>query len=185
MDIKEFDVKLRKQYCYDNNVNPRFMNDKLFCMWLIKRAYQKEVDSVYDISEGEIYDLLNDIVKWYHKFSSVANPDELLDYKDKIVTCNYWLSQQLSEAEKKHNLKEQLNKLEIERLIDESPKGTMVTQARAKAKNIKRPELLAEAGYKSKIAELENLLSSLDKMLNAMQQRIAWLRQEASKSQQV
>lgn len=180
MSIKEFEAGLKKEYA--RQTGSKDINEKLFHLYVLKRLFQKEVESVYELSESEIYDLLNHIIQWYHKFGSSASPDELLDYKDKIVTCSYWISQKLTEVDRKHTVKSQHNKNEIDRLISQSSNSTGVHAARSTAKNSKSNDLMTEAHYKAEIKRIERLLSSLDSIVSAMQQRIAWLRQEANKT---
>lgn len=184
MELNEFDDKLRKQYAYKNNCSHKHINKELFINWLLKRVFEKEVESTYSLKESQIYEMLDEIINWYHKFGTNSTPDELLDQKDKIVTCMYWISQNLSNTEKKYNAKMQWNKLEVDRIIHESKQDTP-TKARAKAKQGKRTELMQEAQYKSEVQKLERLLSSLDKIVYAMQQRIAWLRDEFNKNPQI
>lgn len=184
MNIKEFEIKLKKQYASISNTNINFINSNLFYQYILKRLFRKEIESTYDLTEIQIYDLLNHIVKWYHKFGSSAHPDEILDYRDKIVTCNYWLTQELSNKQKKYNQKSQHNQIEIDRHISQQSKDIGTHAARSQAKSNKHLELMQEANYKSEIGRIEKLIGRLDKIDAAMQQRVAWLRQEASKTTQ-
>ena len=180
MNLKEFEFSLKKEYL--RQTGAKSPDEKLFHLYVLKRLFQKEIESVYEMTENEIYDLLDYLIKWYHKFHSSASPDELLDSKDKIVTCSYWLSEKLTQLERKHDIKKQHNANEIERLYLQSSKDKNSHVARSTAKNSKSKELLDEAQYKADVKRMERLLSSLDKIVFAMQQRIAWLRQEANKT---
>jgi len=184
MELKEFEFSLKKQYSFLSNVNVKFIQTNLFYQYILKRLFRKEIESTYDLTEDQIYDLLNHIVNWYHKFGSSAHPDEILDYRDKIVTSNYWLIQRLSNKQQKYNQKSQHNQIEIDRHISQQSKVIGTHAARSQAKSNKYLELMQESEYKSEISRIENLIKRLDKIDSAMQQRIAWLRQEASKTTQ-
>lgn len=183
MDIKNFEETLKKDFLRDICIPLNSTIDNLlFRSYLIRRIFQIEVESFYELTENEIYEKLDHIIKWYHKFGHSASPDELLNAKDKIVTFSYWVSGSLSKIERKYEMKKQYVANEIERLYLQSSKDNNSHIARATAKNKKSSDLSEEAQYKSETKRLERLLGSLDKIIYAMQQRIAWLRQEANKT---
>jgi len=180
--VKEFEESLRRAYASEKNVNLQYIRAEQFHKWVLNKYYEHFVDGSYNLDDDEIYELLDGVVKWYHKHGTNAHVYELLDARDKIVTCSYWLSQRLTDAVKKFNARDQLNDIEINRIIDQTSKDIGTHAARSKAKSIKHIELMQAASYKSEISRIERLLTKLDSIDKAIQQRIAWLRQEASKT---
>lgn len=183
MDIKEFEQHLKVLFCRVYNIkDKKAIKKDLFNLWVFKRLFQREMLALFELKDDDIYDLLNETVKWYHLYGSKATIDDLLDNKDKITTCTYRLSQKLSDVTDKYERRIAENKDTISKAMLKFSMNTTPTLAREQAKVSSSKSLKIEAQYKGEIKNLENLLSSLDKIVNAMTQRIAWLRQEYSRT---
>ena len=186
MDIKEFDKYLKVLYCKANNIKDiDKINTKLYNFWILKRLHQKEVSDLFELKDSDIYSILDSCVKWYYLYGPASSIDDLLDCKDKITTCNYRLSQRLSDLFKKHELRIAENKGSLSKAMNKFSKDNMPTIAREKAKLSIYSSLMVESQYKGEIKELESLLSSLDKIVNSITQRIAWLRQDYNRTLQI
>lgn len=185
MDIKEFEQSLKVTFCKLNSImDVKKINEKLFNHWVFKRLYKKETASLYDLNDIDNNELIEECVKWYYLYGNNSTIDELLDYKDKIITCTFRLSQHLSELIEKHENKIADNKSKIAQSFNKFSADNLPTAAKEKARLSLKNPLQVEAQYKGEIKSIETILSSLDKVVSAMTQRIAWYRQEYDRSRQ-
>lgn len=184
MQMKEFKEYLKGIYSKEHNTKIHLIDDGLFNSWVFKRLYVKEIESTSKIDEDSIYTMLNEIAIWYHKFHRTAFPDDILNAKDKIVTCLHFLNT------KRDVLSSQLREKELfnQNLIDEliiSSKTLKPTEAKLTAKIKYKEKILSEARKKTSLEEIESIMKSFKEIVYAMSQRVAWLRDDKKHTTQL
>lgn len=131
---------------------------------------------------------IEQLLEWYDNNSSNANITTLLDVQDKIAIRSYTLAEQLAEIKKSYNFAYFTRKIEFNKAkshyINTKNKGVSAADVEATLdiQSTQEKEIEFESiGYK-----LENLLRQLNKILQAIQQRISFLKYEyqETKSQQ-
>lgn len=121
---------------------------------------------------------------WYDNNSIKADINKLLEMQDKLAIRSYTLAEELAEMKKEYNFAYFTRKIEFNKAkshyINEKKKGVSAsdTEANLDVEDIQEKEVEFESlGYK-----LENLLRQINKILQATQQRISYLKIELEKT---
>jgi len=129
--------------------------------------------------ENEILDKINEMVSWYHKNCTKATPEQLLASKDKLVTLNYNLAEIVAEQAKNYHKSYYIRKLTIARKKNAYIKsGEAVSKAESLATEEAANEFEQELELEALALRYELLLKQSNKIVDAIQQRVSYLKIE-------
>ncbi len=128
---------------------------------------------------NEILEKINVIINWYHQKSASASPDDLLKCKDKLVTYNYNLAELVAEYSKNYHKNYYIRKLTVARMKNAYIKnGEAVGKAESLATEEAAEAFDNELESEALAMRLELLLRQSNKVVDAIQQRISYLKTE-------
>ena len=124
---------------------------------------------------AEIYDHL----KWYSGLGSEASIDELLDRRDKLAVLSYGLAQEAGNRFIEYNGFYFIRAIHVAKAINAMVKdGLAVNKAENEAKEQNEEILQQEKDAEGQSFLADKLLKQVNAVLNAMNQRISYLKQE-------
>lgn len=126
-----------------------------------------------------ILEQINDVIQAYNKSYKTLSIDDLLNAKDKLVTLNFNLAEEVAEAKKSYNYGYYIRKINIvkakNRFINQ---GTSAVAAEAKALEEFAGDLKTELDREAFSHRLDLLLRQSNKVVDAIQQRVSFLKTE-------
>lgn len=126
-----------------------------------------------------ILESISKCVNWYQNNYSKATPDQLLDIKDKMVTLNYNLAEELAYFKKEYNLKHFDRRIQISRQKNELINGgKSATAAESMATEQSAEVYKSELENESAAVRLDLLLRQSNKIVESITQRLAVIRDE-------
>lgn len=144
-----------------------------------------EIKAKINISDEEVFELIARDIEWYHNNCKTPDTSKLLSVRDHLATLSYNLAFISADFKSNYNYHYYIRKIEVSKKKQGFIKGGIkigeaeVDSIIAGAKHIKA-ELEAEAAsYK-----VDLLLKQVNKILEAMNQRIAFARAEEFASKQ-
>ena len=131
----------------------------------------------------EIVNKISDLITWYGNNCHKAQPEELLICKDRLVTFNYNLAQIVAESAKDYHLHYYIRKLTIARIKNAYiKKGEAVSKAESLATEESAEEFQNELESEALALKLELLLKQSNKIVDAIQQRVSYLKIEMNRN---
>lgn len=127
----------------------------------------------------KVVEQITDEIRWYHKNRSECSVNALLNCRDKIAVLSFGLAERCADGKREYNSRRFIRKIEFSRQKQEFiNKGSAIGKAEVEATEATemeyREELEAEAiGFK-----LDLLLRQVNKILEAMNQRISYVKKE-------
>lgn len=127
---------------------------------------------------------INELLIWYDNNSTKhISINYFLDFQDKLAIRSYRLAEELAEIKREYNLKYFMRKIEFNKskkhYIDDGKSGV---QAEAEA-NLEVEKLQkAETDWESVGFRLEQLLRQINRILQAIQQRISFMKYEMQRT---
>lgn len=127
----------------------------------------------------EILKKVGDVISWYQENYNTENIHLLLRSKDNLVTLNYNLAEEVAEHKKLYNIHYFIRKIAINKT-----KNSYINQKKSavESQNIAEIEqadkLEAELEAEAISFRLDLLLKQSNKIVDAMQQRISFMRYE-------
>ena len=115
----------------------------------------------------------------YNKFYKTLSIDSLLNAKDKLVTLNFNLAEEVAAAKDSYNMGYYLRKINVVKTKNVYiNQGKSATAAESTAIENTRAELKAEIEKESYAYRLDLLLKQSNKVVDALTQRISFLKVE-------
>jgi len=131
-----------------------------------------------------IIEQIAEVIQAYGKSYKTLSIDDLLNAKDKLVTLNFNLSEEVAEAKKSYNYGYYIRKINIikakNRYINQ---GTSATAAEAKALEEFAGDLKIELDREAVSHRMDLLLRQSNKVVDAIQQRVSFLKIEKSNAE--
>ena len=131
----------------------------------------------------ETIEQISKVIESYNKSYRTLSIDSLLAAKDKLVTLNYNLAEDVAEAKKSYNYGYYIRKINIikakNRYINQ---GTSATAAEAKAMEEFAGDLKTELDREAISHRMDLLLRQSNKVVDAIQQRISYLKIESTRN---
>jgi len=122
---------------------------------------------------------INRVIEAYKKNYSTLSIDSLLNAKDKLVTLNFNLAEEVAEAKKQYNAGYYIRKISIIKQKNSYiNQGKSAAAAEAMATSENAENLKVELGWEDIAYRLELLLRQSNKVVDAIQQRISFLKVE-------
>ena len=132
----------------------------------------------------KIIEQVSKIIEAYKKSYKTLSIDLLLNCKDKLVTLNFNLAEEVAEAKKSYNYGYYIRKINIikakNRYINQ---GTSATAAEAKALEEFAGDLKTELDREAISYRMDLLLRQSNKVVDALQQRISFLKIEKANAE--
>ena len=126
-----------------------------------------------------ILEQITEVIQAYNESYKDLSIDNLLNAKDKLVTLNFNLAEEVAEAKKSYNYGYYIRKINIvkakNRYINQ---GTSATAAEAKALEEFAGDLKIELDREAISYRMDLLLKQSNKVVDAIQQRISFLKIE-------
>ena len=126
-----------------------------------------------------ILEQITEVIQAYNESYKDLSIDNLLNAKDKLVTLNFNLAEEVAEAKKSYNYGYYIRKINIvkakNRYINQ---GTSATAAEAKALEEFAGDLKIELDREAISYRMDLLLRQSNKVVDAIQQRISFLKVE-------
>ena len=122
-------------------------------------------------------------INWYGNNSAKANINQLLEAKDKLVTLNYNIAEEVAEAKRIYNYSYYIRKISISKSKNSYiNQGHSATKSESIATEEQAEKLEQEINNESYALKIELLLRQSNKVVDAMQQRISVLKSELNNS---
>ena len=126
-----------------------------------------------------IIEQITEVIMAYNKNYKTLSIDELLNAKDKIVTLNFNLAEEVAAAKDSYNMGYYLRKINVVKTKNAYiNQGKSATAAESTAIENTRAELKAELEKESYAYRLDLLLKQSNKVVDALTQRISFLKVE-------
>jgi len=126
-----------------------------------------------------IIEQITEIIMAYNKAYKTLSIDDLLNAKDKLVTLNFNLAEEVATAKDSYNMGYYLRKINVTKHKNAYiNQGKSATAAESAAIDNTRAELKAELEKESYAYRLDLLLKQSNKVVDALQQRISFLKRE-------
>jgi len=126
-----------------------------------------------------IIEQITEVIMAYNKNYKTLSIDELLNAKDKIVTLNFNLAEEVAAAKDSYNMGYYLRKINVVKTKNVYiNQGKSATAAESTAIENTRAELKAELEKESYAYRLDLLLKQSNKVVDALTQRISFLKVE-------
>ena len=130
-----------------------------------------------------IIEQITEVIQAYNESYKDLSIDNLLNAKDKLVTLNFNLAEEVAEAKKSYNYGYYIRKINIvkakNRYINQ---GTSATAAEAKALEEFAGDLKIELDREAISYRMDLLLRQSNKVVDAIQHRISFLKIEKQNS---
>ncbi len=124
-----------------------------------------------------ILEEIEKILTWYKENCKTATVENLLYTRDKLACYSYDLANMVSDAFEDYNGNYFIRQISTSKKINKMVEfGTAVTQAAHKAKEEVEEVYKKELEYQSSASRLDKLLKQVNKILDSMNQRIAYLK---------
>ena len=140
-------------------------------------------ENIVSISKSEqTYQDISDILTWYEENSTKESIEAILHAKDRLAVLSFRLAEIASVSKREYNGAYFIRKINVARKTQELQKQGMAynkadTESMLKNELFYRNEILSEARtYKDDL-----VLRQVNKVLDSMQQRIAFMRSELNK----
>ena len=131
-----------------------------------------------------IIEQISEVITIYNKSYKTLSIDDLLNAKDKLITLNFNLAEDVAEAKKSYNYGYYIRKINIikakNRYINQ---GTSATAAEAKALEEFAGDLKIELDREAISYRMDLLLKQSNKVVDAIQQRVSYLKTEKSNAE--
>lgn len=139
-----------------------------------------EITAKIKLSDVEVFENVANIIQWYYDNCDTVNASEILAYRDRLATLSYNVAHISAEFKSHYNGKYYIRKIETAKSKQGfiTAKGKSAAAAEVAAmidtQDLLKNEIEAEAAsYK-----IDILLKQINKILEAMNQRIAFVRAE-------
>lgn len=141
------------------------------------------IESRLKISDVKVFDMTADLIQWYHDNCKTPDIEKLLAVRDRLATLSYNIAFISADFKTRYNTNYYIRKIEVAKakqgFINSGKNVSQSeTQSIISGAEFIKSEIEAEAdSYK-----IDLLLKQVNKILDAMGQRIAFARAEADNS---
>lgn len=133
-------------------------------------------------NNSEIIEKIGKLVEWYNSNCKSATPVQLLDCKDLLVTFNYNLAEQVADMTKDYHKSYYIRKMAIAVKKNAYIKnGEAIGKAESLATEDAAEQFESELEYEAMALRFELLLKQSNKVVDALQQRISYLKVELNR----
>jgi len=124
------------------------------------------------------------LIEWYKVNGGSQSISAILDCRDKLAVLSFRLAQQASESKNEYNAKYFQRKVNVARSVQRMMSESMAyNKADAKALIENEDYYQKEIQKEAEAYQYDLLLKQVNKVLDAMQQRISYLKGEIEKTQ--
>jgi len=134
------------------------------------------------MDSDKIYKQIRNIIQWYGKESSTVDVKTLMDKRDKLAGYSFYLAEDMASHKADYNSIRFIRKIEFSRAFMEMKQVMTNQEAENKANEKIANELKLELDTEAIAYKYQVLLSQTGRVLDAMQQRLSWLKTEMGQS---
>jgi|GEM_PF-2024873 len=140
-------------------------------------------ESRMKISDVKIFDMIAEDILWYHQNCKTPDIEKLLSVRDHLATCSFNLASIAGDLKQRYNTNYYIRKIEVAKskqgFINS---GKNMTQSETSSIVSSEEYIKGEMEAESDSYKVDLLLKQVNKILDAMGQRIAFARSEMENS---